>query len=86
MIYTFKTQGTCCKSILADIDEDTLIINSLVFVGGCPGNLQALSKLLTGKNIQEVISLFKGNTCGNKNTSCMDQLAQCLETLVPQHV
>ena len=79
--YTYTTKGTCAKSIVADIDEETGVINSLTFTGGCQGNLSALSKMLTGKTKGEVIALFKGNTCGNKSTSCMDQLAQMLESI-----
>ena len=37
--------------------------------------------MLTGKTKEEIVALFKGNTCGNKNTSCMDQLAQMLESI-----
>lgn len=79
--HTYVTKGTCAKIIVADIDEKTGVINSLAFTGGCQGNLQALSKMLEGKTKSEVIALFKGNTCGNKSTSCMDQLAQMLENI-----
>ena len=80
-IHTYVTKGTCARVITADIDEETGIINSLNFAGGCQGNLSALSKVLVGKTKEEVIALFKGNTCGNKPTSCMDQLAQMLESI-----
>ena len=79
-VHTYVTKGTCAKIIVADISEDG-IINSLSFTGGCQGNLSALSKMLTGKKKEEVIALFRGNTCGKKDTSCMDQLAQMLETI-----
>lgn len=78
-IHVYKTQGTCAKNIIIDLDDKTKKINNLKFVGGCQGNLSALSKVLVGKTAQEVITLFKGNTCGNKPTSCMDQLTKALE-------
>ena len=71
--HTYVTKGTCAKVIVADIDDKTGVVNSITFTGGCQGNLSALSKMLAGKT--------KGNTCGNKNTSCMDQLAQMLESI-----
>ncbi len=69
--------GVCAKLISFALDNGK--IHDLSFVGGCPGNLQAISKLLEGQDAQKAIDLLKGNTCGNKNTSCADQLAKALE-------
>ncbi|MBU4440635.1 MAG: TSCPD domain-containing protein, partial [Firmicutes bacterium] len=41
--------------------------------------LKALVKLLEGKSADEIIAMFRGQTCGKKPTSCMDQLAIALE-------
>ena len=79
MIHTYKTQNTCAKNIVIDIEDN--IVNGITFVGGCPGNLSALSKMLSGKTPKEIIALCEGNTCGNKGTSCLDQLARALRTL-----
>lgn len=79
--HTYVTKGTCAKVIVADIDDKTGVVNSITFTGGCQGNLSALSKMLAGKTKEEIVALFKGNTCGSKNTSCMDQLAQMLESI-----
>ena len=78
-VHTYTTHGTCAKLIVFDINEETNIINSVSFTGGCQGNLSALSKMLVGRTKGEVISLFKGMTCGKKPTSCMDQLTKALE-------
>ena len=43
------------------------------------GNLKGISKLVAGKNIDDVIALLRGNTCRNKPTSCPDQLTYALE-------
>ena len=79
--HTYVTKGTCARVITADIDEKTGVVNSLTFAGGCQGNLQALSKMLVGKTKEEIVALFKGNTCGKKETSCMDQLARMMELI-----
>ncbi len=78
MHYEYRTEGTCSRKIEYDLDDDGRIHN-LIFIGGCPGNLKAISKLVEGMEKDKIISILKGNTCGNKNTSCADQLARALE-------
>ncbi len=73
----YQTKGTCSKQILFDVTDNNTISN-VKFIGGCSGNLQAISKLVEGKNINEIIPLLKGIKCRN-NTSCGDQLATALE-------
>lgn len=78
MIY--KTSGTCSSSI--DIELKDGIIESVKFTGGCNGNLQGISKLVTGMNAKEAITKLKGIRCGVKSTSCPDQLAYALESMI----
>lgn len=73
MRYTFVTKGTCSKKIEFDINDN--IITNVKFYGGCPGNLKALEKVINGKTVEEIESLFKGIRCADKHTSCSDQLA-----------
>ena len=75
-MYTYQPRGVCSREIHIDLDGDT--IKHVDFVGGCDGNLKAISKLIEGKNIDEVASVLEGNTCGRRSTSCADQLAQGL--------
>ena len=77
-MYSFKTSGTCARTIDFDID-DAGIITAVSFQGGCNGNLQGLSRLVVGRPATEVIETLKGITCGNKSTSCPDQLSIALE-------
>lgn len=77
MTVNYVPQGVCPKEINFDLEGE--IIKNLSFRGGCDGNLKALSVMINGKSIDEVISLFKGQTCGKKPTSCMDQLVIALE-------
>ena len=74
---TYMTRGTCSRQIIYEVTEDNKLKN-VKFIGGCSGNLQALSRLVNGKPIDEVISTLKGIKC-RSNTSCGDQLAIALE-------
>ena len=74
MQITYRTKGTCSRSITFDKDENGKIKN-ISFEGGCNGNLKAISKLCEGMTAEEIAAKLKGNTCGMKSTSCADQLA-----------
>lgn len=76
---TFKTQGVCAKNINFEVVDNK--VKSVSFEGGCNGNLQGISKLVEGMDVNEVISRLKGIKCGTKKTSCPDQLATALESL-----
>ncbi len=73
----YKTSGTCSKEINFDVVDNKL--KNVSFVGGCNGNLKAISLLVDGMDIDEVISKFDGLTCGARVTSCSDQLAKALK-------
>jgi len=75
-IYT--PQGTCSTGIEIVVEDE--IIKKVNFAGGCPGNLLAMSKLVTGMNVHEAIERLEGIRCGSKKTSCADQLAKALKT------
>lgn len=76
MYYEYKTRGTCSTKIEFDINDD--IITNVVFTGGCNGNLKAISKLVDGFTVSEIVSKLEGNTCGMRNTSCADQLSKAV--------
>ena len=76
----YKTKGTCSSSI--DIEVEGNIIKSVSFTGGCNGNLQGIAALVKDMPIEDTIKRLKGIRCGFKNTSCPDQLAQALETIL----
>ena len=81
MIY--QTKGTCSKFIDVETDENGRISHCF-FHGGCPGNTQAISQLVKGRTPDEVIKMLDGIRCGNKPTSCPDQLCRALEQLKQQ--
>lgn len=76
MHFEYKTSNTCSQIISFDLDGD--IIHNISFVGGCNGNLKAISKLVDGMTVSEVEKKLLGNTCGNNTTSCADQLARAV--------
>lgn len=84
MKITYKTKNTCSSEIIFDIEDN--IIKNVKFTGGCNGNLQAISKLVDGLDVDTVISKCKGIQCGRKNTSCADQLATAIVTAIADTV
>lgn len=79
----YKTQGTC--SILIDVTaDDNDVIQDVEFWGGCNGNLQGICRMVQGQKIDDVISRLNGIRCGDKYTSCPDQLCRALEQLKQQ--
>lgn len=76
---TYKPEGVCSRGITIETDGGK--IENVEFVGGCDGNLKAIGRLVKGHDVSEIIELLEGNTCGNRNTSCADQLAQALKTI-----
>ena len=79
----YQTQGTCSQLIDVTADEND-IIQQVFFLGGCNGNLQGISKLVVGQKIDDVIARLNGIRCGNKSTSCPDQLSLALKALKAQ--
>ena len=77
---TYKTEGTCSQLIEIELKDG--VIDSVKFTGGCNGNLQGVSALVKGMKPEDVIARCKGIRCGFKPTSCPDQLAQALESMI----
>lgn len=75
--YNFTPSGVCSRKIFFDIDDGKL--HNISFVGGCDGNLKAISKLLEGQDAGWAVDTLKGNDCGGRGTSCADQLAIAIE-------
>lgn len=76
MTYTYKTKGTCAAQITFDIEGD--VITNVNFLGGCNGNLKAISRVVDGMTVSEIEGYFTGLTCGFKQTSCSEQLAKAV--------
>ena len=76
----YTTKGVCSSFIDIELDGD--VIKSVKYTGGCNGNLQGIATLVKGMKATEVIEKLKGIRCGYKDTSCPDQLARALETMI----
>jgi len=75
--FVFQTQGVCPPEIHFTLVDDTL--QEVRFVGGgCPGNALLVSRLLSGRPVDEVKAILKGIACRN-DTSCPDQLALAIQ-------
>ena len=54
--FSYNTQGVCSSKISFDLVEEK--IYNLKFSGGCMGNLQAISKLVEGKDAGQSVFHF----------------------------
>lgn len=73
---SYIPQGVCARQITFDIVDGKL--QNVKFIGGCPGNLRAIGKLVEGKDALEIAELLEGNQCRN-GTSCADQLSKAIK-------
>lgn len=76
-VFEYTPSGVCSRKISLIIKDR--IIEDVSFVGGCNGNLQGISSLVKGMNIDEVEGRLENIKCGFKNTSCPAQLAQAIK-------
>lgn len=53
-------------------------IEHVDFAGGCEGNLKGIASMIEGMHVDFVMDRFSGITCGEKSTSCVDQLCLAL--------
>ena len=77
MEFTYKTKGVCSQMITFNVEDNK--VSNVKFFGGCNGNLKGIAALVEGCDIDDVITRIEGTTCGMKQTSCPDQLAQALK-------
>ena len=81
MKYNYNTTGTCSRNIEIEITEDGKI-GDVVFAGGCHGNLQGIAALVKGMTPAEAAAKLRGIDCKGNGTSCPDQLARALESVI----
>ena len=77
MTIPYIPSGVCSQAFQIEVEDG--VIQSVQVVGGCHGNLQGLSALLRGMQVEDAVRRLEGIRCGNKPTSCPDQLAQALK-------
>lgn len=74
----FYPVGVCSRQYEITLNDDN-IIEDIVIIGGCNGNLQGISSLVRGMKATDAIERMRGIRCGFKPTSCPDQLSIALE-------
>lgn len=79
-MFQYSTSGVCAKNIEFDIVDNK--VENVRFHGGCNGNLQGISKLIEGMEVEDVVEKLSGLGCGPRSTSCPDQLAKALEAAI----
>ena len=67
-----------CPSLIEVKVKDGVFVD-VMFTGGCPGNLAAIRKIACGMKVSEFLKKLDGNQCGNRPTSCVDQLCRILK-------
>ena len=77
MEYTYETRGVCSKVIKFNLNGN-VVTNVRFLYGGCPGNLQALPRLVEGMTVEEIEKKLGGINCAGRGTSCADQLARAV--------
>ena len=76
--FSFNPQRVCSKRIDFSLDAEGRL-HDVKFLGGCPGNLLAIGKLVEGKDAAEIANVLRGNDCGGRGTSCADQLSIAID-------
>lgn len=76
MTIQYNTKGTCSRQMQVKVEEG--VVKSVAIIGGCSGNSQGVSRLVEGMKAEDAIARIEGIRCGNKATSCPDQLAKAL--------
>lgn len=75
-IHSYNKRGTGSKQINFEIENNT--VKNVEFIGGCNGNLQGISRLIEGMNIDDAITKLNGINCNGRGTSYPDQLSIAL--------
>ena len=82
MTIEYKPQGVCSRLMQVTVEDG--VIKNVEVTGGCNGNLQGITALVTGMKAEDAIARLEGIHCGNKATSCPDQLSKALKQALGQ--
>ena len=77
MTIQYKTKGVCSRQMNVKIENG--VIQKVDILGGCAGNSQGVARLVDGMRAEDAIEKIAGIRCGNKATSCPDQLSKALQ-------
>ena len=77
MKISYRPRGVCSRLMEIEVEDGKIV--SVRVTGGCSGNLQGISRLIEGMDVDEAIRRMDGIRGGGKPTSCPDQMAQALK-------
>ena len=80
--FSYETDRRVCSKRINFSVDDAGKLHDVEFIGGCPGNLVAIGRLVEGKDAKEIAELLRGNPCGKRGTSCADQFALAINKAV----
>ena len=80
--FSYETDRRVCSKRINFSIDDAGKLHDVEFIGGCPGNLVAIGRLVEGKDAKEIAELLRGNPCGARGTSCADQLAIAIDKAI----
>ena len=80
-MFNYKCRGTCSTSIDLEIQDG--IITFCRINDGCKGNTNGLSRMVIGRNAEEVRDQLRGIPCMG-DTSCPDQLSRAIDMYLTQ--
>ena len=80
MEYTYKPEGVCSEQFSFQVEDG--IITAFEIKGGCAGNANGIASLLVGMPVAHVIARFEGAPCRTRGTSCPDQIARALQSVL----
>ncbi len=78
----FPLRGVCAYGCEVNVEDGKLV--DCEFYGGCDGNHKGIVSLAKGMDIEEIADKLEGITCGRRPTSCPDQLAKVLRTMIAE--
>jgi uncharacterized protein (TIGR03905 family) len=74
-------EQVCPKFIELYYDEVEERIYNVIYKGGCAGGTAAIASLSEGQHITDVLPRLQGINCGQKGTSCPNELAKLLRCI-----
>ena len=76
---TFIPTGVCSRQYEITVSDGK--IDRISVIGGCDGNLKGIASLLQGMDAEEAARRMSGLRCGDRPTSCPDQIARALREM-----
>lgn len=78
-IVHYQPENICATDL--EIHTKDGIVTFYKSTRGCSGNSRGIAALVKGMKIDDAIARLEGIPCGNRPTSCPDQLAKALKAM-----